>query len=269
MQRPVLAAFDFDGTLTTGGSTWPFLAAMSGRRRLILAAARLWPRILYGTLVGGSAVDSAKEALFTMVLAGIPEADLRVRAAEFGREHYRRRARPDTRSRLDWHLAAGHTVVIVSASPECYVTPVAQDLGASGVIATRLQVDESGLLTGKLAGANCRGPEKAARLAEWWAASAGSGGGDAGGEHDKAGGGDAGGEHDQAGGGDAGGGGRHEKPFVWAYGNSAGDRELLRSADVGVDAGRLGRLGKLRSFRRLASFADDMANSAGDVASRS
>ena len=41
------------------------------------------------------------------------------------------------------------------------------------------------------------------------------------------------------------------RPFLWAYGNSAGDRELLEAADIGVDAGRLGRFGKLRRFRRL------------------
>ena len=40
-------------------------------------------------------------------------------------------------------------------------------------------------------------------------------------------------------------------PYLWAYGNSAGDLEMLHAADIGVDAGRLGRFGKLRRFRRL------------------
>jgi hypothetical protein len=40
-------------------------------------------------------------------------------------------------------------------------------------------------------------------------------------------------------------------PLLWAYGNSAGDRQLLAGADVGVDVGRLGRFGKLRGFPRL------------------
>ena len=39
---------------------------------------------------------------------------------------------------------------------------------------------------------------------------------------------------------------------MWAYGNSAGDLEMLRDADVGVNVGRLGRFGKLRGFRSLA-----------------
>jgi hypothetical protein len=40
-------------------------------------------------------------------------------------------------------------------------------------------------------------------------------------------------------------------PYLWAYGNSAGDLEMLQVADMGIDAGRLGRFGKLRKFRRL------------------
>jgi hypothetical protein len=43
---------------------------------------------------------------------------------------------------------------------------------------------------------------------------------------------------------------------LWAYGNSAGDRPLLAGADVGVDVGRLGPMGKLRAFRRLRDTAE-------------
>ncbi len=42
-----------------------------------------------------------------------------------------------------------------------------------------------------------------------------------------------------------------EHPYLWAYGNSAGDLEMLKGADMGIDAGRLGRFGRLRRFRRL------------------
>jgi hypothetical protein len=47
------------------------------------------------------------------------------------------------------------------------------------------------------------------------------------------------------------------RPVLWAYGNSEGDRRLLAGADVGVDAGRLGRVGALRSFVRLAALPAD------------
>jgi hypothetical protein len=44
------------------------------------------------------------------------------------------------------------------------------------------------------------------------------------------------------------------RPFLWAYGNSAGDIPLLSAADIGVDAGRLNRMGRLRRFIRLADL---------------
>jgi len=85
-------------------------------------------------------------------------------------------------------------------------------------VATRLEVAADGKLTGRYEGRNCRGAEKARRLREWIDESVGS---------------------------------PESRVFVWAYGNSAGDREMLRDADVGVDVGRLGRFGKLRGFARL------------------
>ena len=64
-----------------------------------------------------------------------------------------------------------------------------------GVVCTRLEQDASGRLTGRLQGANCRGPEKARRLRAWLEA---EGLADA---------------------------------EVWAYGDSEGDAELLAQAD--------------------------------------
>ncbi|MDA8183207.1 MAG: HAD family hydrolase [Acidimicrobiales bacterium] len=220
--RPVVAAFDFDGTLTRGGSVWKFLASVRSPVRVAGAAARHLPSLLLGTVSGGPVRDRAKEAVFSELLAGLPEEVFRRRAEAFGLAHYRRHGREDTRRRLEWHKAEGHLLVIVSASPQCYIEPIARELGASGVLATRLEVDAGGKLTGRFEGANCRGRHKAERLVEWWQAELGS---------------------------------PEAAPFVWAYGNSAGDRAMLALADIGINAGRLGRLGKLRRFARLRSLA--------------
>jgi phosphatidylglycerophosphatase C len=214
--QPVVAAFDFDGTLTNGGSVWKFLVVLAGRPRVILAALRELPKILSAAIFGGTANDVAKEALLSHILPGMRQDAVSKQAADFGRAHYRSRVRDDVSGRLRWHLTQGHRVVIVSASPELYILPVANDLGASGVIATRLQVDPAGEMTGRFDGPNCRGPEKARRLREW----IDHGGGD---------------------------------PFVWAYGNSAGDLQMLTDADIGVNVGRLGRFGKLKSFPNFAA----------------
>jgi phosphoserine phosphatase len=91
----------------------------------------------------------------------------------------------------------------------------------NGVVATRLAVGGGGLLTGGYEGKNCRGAEKYARLVV----------------------------HLRANGLLSGNG---EQPVLWAYGNSRGDLRLLNAADHGVDAGKLGPVGRLRRFPRLA-----------------
>ncbi|HUO48209.1 MAG TPA: HAD-IB family hydrolase, partial [Acidimicrobiales bacterium] len=227
MSAPVVAAFDFDGTLTSGGSVWRYLAALTGPTKVLRAGAAVAPRLVRALLVGGTAADEAKEALFSRTLAGLDEREVRERSRTFGVEHYRRHARADVRARLEWHRRLGHRIVIVSASPALYVDAVGEVLDADAVVATRLDVDADGLLTGHYDGGNCRGEQKALRLHAWIVGESGLAlpAGD--------------------------------PVRVWAYGNSAGDRHLLAAADTGVDVGRLGRFGKLGGFPRLADVAPD------------
>jgi HAD superfamily hydrolase (TIGR01490 family) len=217
--RPIttVAAFDFDGTLTNGGSVFPFLLAMRGTGTVLRAVVALSPQLLRAALVGGSAADRVKEKLFNRLLGGLPVEEVDERSVQFAALHLARHLRSDTRHRLEWHQRQGHHVVIVSASPECYVRPAGAQLGVDGVVATRLAVGGGGLLTGGYEGKNCRGAEKYARLRA----------------HDLL-----------SNGGD--------QPELWAYGNSRGDLRLLNAADHGVDAGQLGPFGRLRRFPRLS-----------------
>lgn len=219
IEPPVLAAFDFDGTLTRGGSVWPFLAAVGGRRALWIAAWRLSPRLLIGILLGGRHADAAKEALFRAVLRGVPAATAEQTAATFGRQHLARHARADVLARLHAHAAAGHRLAIVSASPELYLRGVAADLGVDLLIATRLAVGPDGRLTGGYDGPNCRGQEKLRRLRAAAVSLAPATGG--------------------------------AGVVLWAYGNSAGDHAMLGGVDLPVAVGRLGRIGRLRRFPQL------------------
>jgi phosphatidylglycerophosphatase C len=216
-----VAAFDFDGTLTSGGSVFPFLVALRGMWPVVRAVVALSPQLLRSALVGGTAADTAKQRLFTRLLGGLPAQVVEERSIEFAHRHLARHLRQDARLRLQWHQRQGHHVVIVSASPECYVRPAGELLGVDGVLATRLAVGGGGLLTGNYEGQNCRGAEKYARLVV----------------HLRS--------HGLLGGGG-------DQTELWAYGNSRGDLRLLNAADHGVDAGLLGPLGRLRRFPRLA-----------------
>ncbi|MDA8309306.1 MAG: HAD-IB family hydrolase [Actinomycetota bacterium] len=219
--RPTVAAFDFDGTITYGGSVVPFLVRVRGLPPVVRAVVEDLPRLARAAVVGGTAADEAKEALFMRLLAGVPVDEIDRIGAAFAEELLERRLRPDIRDRLEWHREQGHHVVVVSASPECYVRPASELLGAEAALATRLAVGGD-LLTGRYEGRNCRGAEKYARLMAWIRSQG------------------LGAAH----------------PVLWAYGNSRGDRRLLEAADHGVDAGRLGRFGQLRRFPRLAAIAD-------------
>jgi phosphatidylglycerophosphatase C len=218
-QRPTVVAFDFDGTLTRGGSVVAFLLHVRGPVAVAAALLQQAPALLRAAVVGGAAADTTKEALFMRLLAGVPVEETERIGAAFAEEHLRRRLRPDARSRLEWHRKQGHHVVVVSASPECYVRPAAELLGAEAALATRLATGGE-LLTGRYEGKNCRGAEKYARVMGW-IRSQGLG---------------------------------PAQPVLWAYGNSRGDRRLLEAADHGIDAGRLGRFGRLRRFPRLADL---------------
>jgi phosphatidylglycerophosphatase C len=210
-----VAAFDFDGTLTNGGSVFDFLAAVVGRQPVVRATVELAPRLARAALAGGTVADEAKEVLFTRVLAGTDAGHLEQVAQDFAVRHLAAHVRPEVRRRLDWHRGRGDRVVVVSASPDAYVAVAAERLAADASIATVLEVDDAGVITGRYAGANCRGEEKIRRLRLWMA------------------------------------GAGVEGARLWAYGNSRGDLRMLRAADTGVNVGRLGRLGRLRDFPGL------------------
>jgi phosphatidylglycerophosphatase C len=210
-----VAAFDFDGTLTNGGSVFDFMTAVSGRRVVLRASALLAPRLAQAAVASGSLADETKQELFVRVLGGVDADFLDQVGLEFAVSHLAAHVRPEVRRRLDWHRGRGDKVVVVSASPDAYVRVAAERLTADGAIATRLEVDDSGRLTGRYDGANCRGEEKIRRLRLWMA--------------------------------DAG----VEGARLWAYGNSRGDLRMLRAADIGVNVGRLGRFGRLRDFKGL------------------
>jgi phosphatidylglycerophosphatase C len=213
---PTVAAFDLDGTLTEGGSVFPWLRHLCGSSALFRAASGLAVPLLVGAVRSGASTDAAKERLFRALLAGRDLEDVREFSRHFALEHLAQKARPHTLARLNWHLEKGHDVVVVSASPQLYVDVVAQSLGVVGAVGTRLAVDPLGKLTGGYLGKNCRGSEKMRRLSEWIEE-------------------------------------RHytSEPEIYAYGNSRGDKRMLSGATFPFNAGRLSLLGALRKYPRL------------------
>ena len=193
-QVRTVAAFDFDGTITRSDTLLPFLRRSAGRAPTARALLALSARIT-ASMAGVGSRDAAKEELLRRLLAGQPVAALEEVAEAFADHLVAHRLRPETLERVERHRAAGHELVVVSASPELYVAPVARRLRFAAALGTRLEVGPDGLLTGRLVGHNCRGPEKVRRLKEWLGDEIGA---------------------------------------VVAYGDSRGDRELLALAGEGA-----------------------------------
>jgi phosphatidylglycerophosphatase C len=216
-----VAAFDFDGTITRGASTVPFLISARGFLPVAVALVRTLPGLLRAAVMSGTAADDYKEQLFVRLLSGTPNEELARKGRAFAANHLRLRLRPEVRRRMEWHRERGHLTVLVSASLEHYVEPAGEILGVDGVLATRLAVDAAGIVSGRFEGKNCRGAEKYARVVGWMRGNGLAGAGQA-------------------------------QAVLWAYGNSRGDAWLLGAADHAVDAGRLGKLGALRRFPTLS-----------------
>lgn len=83
------------------------------------------------------------------------------------RQFLRPRLAEAGRAKIEWHRQQGHRVVIVSASIEELVKPVAEDLGLEqDYLCTRLAVQE-GRYIGRLDGPLCYGPGKVEWVKRW------------------------------------------------------------------------------------------------------
>lgn len=193
--KPVVAAFDVDGTLTARDCVVPFLRRVGGT---VPVAARLGLRAdRVVTALARRDRDRLKALAARVTFTRRPIADVEAVGREFADAVAAGWLRVDTVARIRWHQREEHAVVLVSASFGAYLRPLGEGLDVDGVVCTELVVDSAGLCTGELVDGNCRGPEKVRRLHTWL---------------------------DQH----RGGRGAVE---LWAYGDSPGDRELLADAD--------------------------------------
>ena len=190
--KPVVAAFDFDGTLTRRDTLLPFLLYLLGGAQVLRHALVLAPT-LAGYGLGMIRNDVAKERVFARCLAGMRIEELQQEAERFASLVLPGLLRQEALQRFDWHKQQGHRCVVISASLELYVQPWALKAGFDDVIATHLETLEEGRITGRLSGANCFGVEKVRRLEALL--------------------------------------GPRNGYTLYAYGDSQGDKELLSGAD--------------------------------------
>jgi len=193
-----VAAFDVDHTLTTRDCVRAFLWRVGGPAGLIRAAVR-HPLRLAAAAVRRDR-DAGKAIVVGGVLAGRRIDAVAAEGERFAEVVHAGWLRPDTLARLRWHQDRGHATVLVSASLGPYLHPLGRMLGVDDVLCAE-PIVRGHVFGDGLDGPNCRGPEKARRLDAWLADRGLTG------------------------------------ATVWAYGDSAGDRELLGRADHPVWVG--------------------------------
>lgn len=157
----VLSVFDFDGTLTRHDSFVPFLKFAFGRRefsRRLLTLAL--PSIRF--LARRMSRDELKAQLVSTFLTGVEAEWVHKQAVNFCGMFWLQLMRPSGLRSIAAEIETGSEVTLCSASPALVLQPFADRLGVK-LIGTELEVVD-GLLTGRIAGNNCRCENKVLRL---------------------------------------------------------------------------------------------------------
>ena len=140
--------------------------------------------------------SKAKEIVLGSFFRGWDANRFKKAADNYSRDKLPRIVRKTAMKRLNWHKQEGHKVVIVSASIDEVLRNWC-DMNDVDLIATKIEVRD-GMLTGKFRSKNCYGPEKVSRLKERFNLT--------------------------------------ECEYIYAYGDSRGDREMLALADEAYHA---------------------------------
>ena len=169
MDKPTLALFDFDGTITRSDTLPLFIRHAVGWGGYLLAMITTLPAMIILACNGwkscwGIDAGATKALLLRRCFMGKTPAQVERMGNDFVAKVDAVLA-PHVMQRLREHLDAGHQVAIVSASVDVWVRPWAVQQGVTQVIATRLHKDEKNRYTGQFDGANCNGSEKVNRIA--------------------------------------------------------------------------------------------------------
>ena len=159
--RKIIAAFDFDGTITKRDTLPLFINFASTKRQLLFGSLKMAPSLFLFKLKFIPNYK-AKERLFRIFFGGmkIEKFDKLCEAFTFSIEKV---LNPVAIEKIKWHQKMNHQVIIISASAENWIRPWAAKYGIDVILATQLQVKDNNI-TGNFLTQNCHGAEKVCRL---------------------------------------------------------------------------------------------------------
>jgi HAD superfamily hydrolase (TIGR01490 family) len=161
--KPRIAAFDFDGTITTKDTLLEFIRFAKGNFFFFCGFALYFP-LLIAYKLRLYPNWKVKQKMFSFFFKGMQIQHFNQLCNAFCSRNFIRLVRLNAQEAISKHIQQQDTIVIISASIENWVRPFARKLGIDTVLCTTIETDKSGCLTGRFTSANCYGDEKVRRL---------------------------------------------------------------------------------------------------------
>lgn len=160
-----IAIFDFDGTLATRDSLWPYLLRAAGPFRCGLAVLAALKGYVFAPK-GKDRRTAIKENLLRVTLAGLSIEEASLAGAKM-------RLWPKwiqaTVAALHDHHAKGHHILIATGSLDLYIKDMMSALPYNGILCTVMERKDD-VLTGFMQSGNCVRQRKAQLVGEYLAA---------------------------------------------------------------------------------------------------
>lgn len=193
MTRETIVVFDFDGTITRKDTLLEFIK-FSKRKMRFYFGFLLFSPLLVAMKLKLYQNWKVKQKLFSYFYKGVSIKQFDEWGNRFSTE-IDKIIRPKAMETIKSYKEKRDKIIIISASVENWIKPWAEKADIETILATKIETDKNGLLTGKFLTKNCYGQEKVNRLLEVFPD-------------------------------------RNEYKFI-AYGDSRGDEELINFADEG------------------------------------
>ena len=159
-----IAVFDFDGTITTKDTLLKFIKFSKGELNFLFGFFIFSPLIIaYKLKLYPN--WKVKQQIFNYFYKGTTIEQFNQWGGAFANE-VQKIVRAKAIAAINEHREEGYKTVIVSASIENWIKPWALQQGINEIIATKVEIDNEGRLTGKFLTDNCYGEEKVKRVLE-------------------------------------------------------------------------------------------------------
>jgi phosphatidylglycerophosphatase C len=202
----------------SSSDTWTPFMRLAVRSSRLVVARGLLLPVVIGYKLGVVSASRGRQVATRLAFQGADAARVRKCGVDYAREVLPRTVEPRMLERVAWHRSRGDEVVVVSAALDVYLSPWCKTHRLTH-ICTTLE-EKRGRLTGKYVDGDCCGAEKVRRIRSGYDLS------------------------------------RYER--VYAYGDSAEDREMLEVAHVKFYRGKeISNWNEVTSFGHPSAVASD------------